>query len=250
MASVMVLLGVIGYSGYRLWDIYSHRAQEQELYKQLIVYRPTPQPWQVIEDDITDLAVVQMAHRPPIVNQSILDLQGTHPNVVGWVSVPGTDVDHPFVQTNDNSFYLNRDINHVFSPAGTVFMDYRNCYDFSDFHTLVYGHHMRNGSMFGTLREFNDRAFFDENRVGYIFLPFETYVLEIFAFAIIRNNDRVVYGRHFDTYEDREYFIDYVRRVALHYNDIEVTPDDRFITLSTCRNDAANSRMILVGVLR
>jgi len=109
---------------------------------------------------------------------------------------------------------------------------------------------MRNGSMFGTLQRFYDQTFFEEHRVGYIFLPYQTYVIEIFTVAVIQNNDSVIYGFNVETTEDKTYFINYVRNIAQHYNDINVTPDDRLVTLSTCRNDTANSRLILVGVLR
>jgi len=253
MASITILIVVIGYSSYQLWYIYSHRASEQELHYQLLAYRPTPPEQQSTTPQTTTAprwSWQALTHEPQIVNQSIIDLQEIHASVVGWVHIPNTNIDHPFVQGRDNRFYLHRDINHNHSPAGTVFMDNRNSYDFSDFHTLIYGHNMRNGSMFSSLQEFNNREFFDENTTGYIFLPYHTYIVEWFAFANIRPDDAVVYGLNFQGLQCQVDFLAYVRRNSQHHRDIEMSALDRFVTLSTCRNDSANSRLILMGVLR
>lgn len=258
LASVLILTVIIGYSSYRLWYIYSHRAGEQELRTQMLIYRPEmpPERQQTTDDSNTTLSPVQQ--RPsvasinyePVVNQSIINLRDSHPSALGWISIPNTGVDHPFVQGRDNVFYLHRDINHNHSPSGTVFMDRRNSSDFSDFHTLIYGHNMRNGAMFGSLVEFNNRQFFDDNTIGYIFLPYHTYVIEFFAFAIIEPDDPVFYGLWQYELQERVDFLTYVRRNSLHHRDINISGLDNFVTLSTCRNDAANSRMVLVGVLR
>jgi len=248
---MVVLLAVMGYSGFRLWDIYSNRASERVLHEQLLIFRPT-MPYVQPEMDDTDETqpVLQSESHAGVINQGVIDLQEIYPSVVGWLTVPGTAVDHPFVQASNNSFYLHRDINHNNSPAGTVFMDSRNCSDFTDFNTLIYGHNMRNGSMFGTLREFHNRQFFDDNESMYVFLPYRTYAMDILAIAVIQPNDPVIYGLDIETDEDKTYFVNYVRRIAQHHRDIVVTPDDRVVTLSTCRNDAANLRMVLIGVIR
>lgn len=263
LATLLILVVIMGYSGYQLWYIYSHRAREQELHGQLLVYRPTPPVRDASTQSVTtplrpaigqtaqDGTQIRSTIFPPAANQSVLYLQDSHPSVTGWVHVPNTQVDHPFVQANDNGFYLHRDINHNHSPAGTVFMDSRNCPDFSDFHTLIYGHNMRNGSMFGSLQNFINADFFEDNAEGYIFLPNQTYVLEIFAVAVIRPDDPIIYGLNLETLQNRVDFLTHVRRVSMHYRSTGASAVyDRFVTLSTCRNDAANSRIILVGVLR
>lgn len=244
---VAILFGVIGYSSFRLWDIYSGQAQEQETHRQMLAYRPSLDSVDLPEE--YHRVVIPLAY-VPVVNQSVIDLQAVHPSVVGWLSIPNTLVEHPVVQGTDNVFYLHRNIHHESSAAGTIFMDHRNSSDFSDFNTLIYGHNMRNASMFGSLRDFLGRHFFDITPVGHVFLPYRTYAIEWFAFAVIRNNDGVIYGLGIDTYEERYIFLNHVRNIAMHYRDVDVTVHDRLVTLSTCRNDAANSRMILVGVLR
>ena len=255
VALVFILVVTIGFSSYQLWYIYSHRASEQELYYRLLAFRPEPPV--TTEPQETAGGPSSIKNRPAqqissveSINQSIIDLQDSHASVVGWLTVPNAGIDHPFVQGRDNSFYLHRDINHNHSPSGTVFMDRRNSSDFSDFHTLIYGHNMRNGSMFGGMIAFNNREFFDENTTGYIFLPYHTYIVEFFAFAIIRPDDPVIYGLNFENLQCQVNFIAYVRDNSLHYREIGVTGLDRFVTLSTCRNDAVNSRLVLVGVLR
>jgi len=245
------------YSGYRLMEINYHTANEQELRYEMLVYRPSLEP---------DIGLI--VHRNPflteeghhdflprinqrrIVNPSLIALQQTHERVVGWIYVPNTRVDYPFVQY-DNEFYLSHDINHNRTPNGAIFLDERNNDEFWQFNTLIYGHNMRNGSMFATLRDFLGRDFFIANRYAYIFLPYVTYQIEIFAVAVIRPNDRIIYGLFDETEEERQEFIDHVRSVASHVRPyMHPNPNERFVTLSTCRNDTADSRIVVVGVLR
>ena len=247
LTGIMMFLGVIAWSGYMLWDIYSQRAHSRAVYDQMLAYSPL-----VVASHTANPEPV--SHRPVwggYVNPSIANLQASYDSAVGWLSISNTTLSHPFVQGQDNSFYLHRDINHQQSSAGTIFMDYRNCQDFSDFHTLIYGHNMNDGSMFAPLAGFSNRDFFTVNQQGHIFLPHTTYLVEWFAFAIIAPDDPVVYWPQIETLEERWYFLRYMKRIGLHVcQEVSVTPQDRVVTLSTCRNDRANSRMVLVGVLR
>lgn len=250
IALTMVCLSVIGYSSYMLWDIYSNRANQRTLHNHLLAYSPTRQLEHHQQPTNNNQSkTTQTLHQASFVNQSIVTLQARHPSVVGWLSIPNTWIDHPFVQSDNNDFYLHRDITHNRAHAGTVFMDYRNSYNISDFNTLIYGHNMNNGSMFAPIAEFECPDFFMENRIGYLFLPYQTYEIEFIAFATIRPYDPIIYNPTISSLPEQLEFLEHVQQVATNYHPVDLSTHPRLITLSTCRNDSANSRLVLIGVL-
>jgi len=252
LSVVLLLLAVIGYSGYQLWDIHQSTAQEAEVHRWLMQYHPMLQPEASVEPS-RESAIMDFnegtAPVPQIVNQSIVDLQAERPSVAGWLTIPNTRIDYPFAQGVDNEQYLHLDLDGRWSAAGTIFIDFRNSRDLSDFNTIIYGHHMKSGSMFAALQEFNNRSFFDNNRTGTIFLANATYEIEFMAFAVIQPNDVEIYNPTITTDADRVAFLDHVRGVARHYRDVGVTENDRIITLSTCNYEFHNARMVLIGRL-
>jgi len=218
----LILLAVISCSAYQLWDINQSTVQETQLHNRLMQYRLMPMPL-ISDDSVSESsAITNPAHTEPAphINQSIVDLQVSYPDTVGWLTVPNTRIDYPFVQGVDNDNYLQFDLDQKWSAAGTVFMDFRNNRGLSDFNTIIYGHHMQSGSMFGTLQSFNDQAFFDANRTGTIFLSDRTYEIEFMTFAVIRPNDAVIYNPWITTDADKTAFLDYVSTTARHWRDI------------------------------
>jgi len=254
----LVLVAVIGYSGSQLWEIRQNNVQEAELHNRLLQYRPTQQTV-TSTDTSADWHADTPADRPardaetnsePVlhVNQNIVDLQAALPGVIGWLTVPHTQIDYPFAQGINNDTYLHMDLDQRWSAAGTIFLDYRNSRDFTDFNTILYGHHMRNGSMFGTLQRFSEQAFFDANSTGTLFLADKTYEIQFIAFAVIQPNDAVIYNHAIAT-EERVTFLEYTQTIARHYRDIGMTEHDQIITLSTCNYEFHDARMVLIGRL-
>jgi sortase B len=215
---------VIAYSGYQIWSIQAKYRQEAKLHRELMQYKPS---------GITDTGE----------NTDIYRLLGTYPDAVGWIVIPNTLIDYPFVQHVDNDFYLRRDIDGYFSEAGTIFLDYRCNKDFSSRNTILYGHHMNNGSMFGTILKFGDPTFFADNEFGTLYLEKDTLTLEFFAYMVLNPaTERVIY--HDDPDDD---FVDYIRRNARNYRDVGLSKTDRFVTLSTCSYEFEDARMVLIA---
>jgi len=241
----IVLVTIIGYSGYRLLDIHRNYAQEAEMHSRLLQYRPTLQPPSPQASESPASYAVSNAGSE--INQNIVGLQARYPDVVGWLTIPGTHIDYPFVQGNNNDDYLHMDLDQNWSQAGTIFMDYRNSKDFSDFNTIIFGHHMRNGSMFGALQSFNDQDFFDTHMTGVIFLSNQTYTIEVMAFAVVKPDDETIYNWNIEAEMDKIEFIDYTKNIARYYRDVGVSTNDRIITLSTCNYEFEDARMVLIG---
>jgi len=216
-------IAIIAYSGYRIAEIRDDYKKEAEMRRAAMVYKPEPTP-----DDV---------------NQGVIDLQAEHPDVVGWVTIPNTGIDYPFVRSKDNDYYLRRDLNGDYALAGTVFMDYRCQKDFTSQNTILYGHHMKNGSMFGTLKSFGGKDFFDNNEYGSIYLPRKSLTLAFFAYIVVNSStEKEIYNAELSD----EYF-DYVKKNARHYRDIGLTDSDRIVTLSSCAYEFDNARMVLLG---
>ena len=86
-------------------------------------------------------------------------------DVIGWISIPGTSIDYPVVRTDDNEFYLNHNVLKEESKHGAIFMDFRNADRGQQKHIILYGHDMKNGTMFHGLLNFKQKSFFSENRI-------------------------------------------------------------------------------------
>jgi len=232
---IIFLTGVIAVSLYNIWKINEVYRAEADAHKEVIKFKPTLPPSPLSDE--------------PVVNKEVLDLKKQNPDVIGWLTVPSTQIDYPFVQSKDNDFYLHRDINKDYLEAGTLFLDFRNKPDFSDFHTIIYGHHMKNGSMFGDLREFKDEQFFNSNKEGFIFLEDKNYTIKFFAFLILSSTNDIVYGHLPSAKDEKTNFLSYIKNNAQYYRSIGVTETSQLVTLSTCSYEFDEARMVLIGVI-
>lgn len=175
-------------------------------------------------------------------------------DIYAWIYVPGTSVDYPVVQhPTDDLYYLEHNLDGSRGYPGTIFSQSLNSRDFTDPNTVLYGHNMKNGSMFATLHKFEDNIFFDENMYIYIYTPKETLVYKIFA-AYEFSNAHLLYNYDLATKEGYESYLAVVRSVrdmnAHMRDDVEVTAESRILTLSTCLNNGNDAKRYLVqGVL-
>ncbi len=176
-----------------------------------------------------------------------------NPEAYAWITIPGTEIDYPILQSEtDNTYYLTHNIEGEESPEGAIFTEDYNSKDFEDPNTVIYGHNMRNGSMFQGLHEYMDRAFFDENREVLIYLPDKILHYEIFA-AYLYDDRHLL--ESFD-FEDEDVFEAYLNRIfsirdmnSFIDTDMEVTAEDKIITLSTCYSNESNQRYLVQAVL-
>ncbi|MCL2508707.1 MAG: class B sortase [Oscillospiraceae bacterium] len=233
----LILIGVIGFSFYNIVLINREYEKESQMHEDILRYRPGPGPAAEKKPD------------EPFVNQNILDLQARNSDVVGWLHIDGTKIDYPFVWAKDNETYLRRDLNKNYASAGTVFMDYRCDKDFSGFNTILYGHNMKNDSMFGTLPKFSGESYFATNKTGKVYLADRTYGVEFFAYLVVKSSNPTVYRVDFEAPADMQDFFAYVQKNAVRYRDIGLSADDQVLTVSTCNYSFDNARSVLMGKL-
>ncbi len=180
-------------------------------------------------------------------------LKKANSDIYAWITIPGIDaLDYPILQhESNNAYYLNRTVNKKKSVYGSIFTEDYNNKDFNDFNTLIYGHNMKNGTMFGSLKKFRDAKFFKKNRYIYIYMENRILKYEIFA-ACVWDNKHIIANRNFDLEENRTQYLEEIFAVrgmnSQIKKDITVTAQDRIVTLSTCMNNG-EKRFIVSGVL-
>ena len=208
---VLFLIG--GYSLYDTWLIYDH-AQDTSVLK----YKPQS---------------VQQAEA----------LREVLPGSVAWLTLDGTGIDYPVMQGADNNEYLNKDPYGSFSLSGSIFLDSRNAGDFSDDYSLLYGHHMEQGAMFGALDDFLDQAYFDAHRDGLLLTADGgRYTLRLFAACLADAAE----GRIFAPTEN-EGPMELIRAEHEVWYEPEEGP---VLALSTCRSAETSARIVVFGVLQ
>ena len=185
-----------------------------------------------------------LLHYKPELNEPLTEEKLITENQVAWISLYTTDIDYPIMQAEDNVEYLNKNPYGEFSLSGSIFLDSRNSPDFKDPVSLVYGHHMEHGAMFGALDEYADKTYFDGHRNGTLSTTTDVFQIEIFA-AI---SDSALNDILFNPYDHtREELIDYLRMNAANF---DAPADNRpILILSTCAGSADVSRFLVIGTL-
>ena len=172
-------------------------------------------------------------------------LRAENPEVIGWIYCEGTPINYPVLQTTDNDKYLHQMVNGETNAAGSIFMDYRNTPDLSDCNTLIYGHNMKNNSMFGILPSFRSQSYYEEHPVMWLLTPEQDWKIVLIGGAVVDNNDDI-----YDAIHHKEYVLAQMDRLLSDsvFDGPEVD-GEHFVTLSTCAYDFEDARLVLIGVL-
>ncbi len=180
-------------------------------------------------------------------------LKKENDDIYGWIKVPNTQIDYPIVQSysEDDSFYLNHNIEKKYDINGSIYTEKLNSKDFNDPNTVIYGHNMLDGSMFQNLHKFRDKDFFNKNRYFYIYT--ENHILKYEIFSAYKYDDRHILNS-FD-FSDEKVFAEYLSEAqspkSLEVNTRKATlnTDSRIVTLSTCIGNETAYRYLVQGVL-
>lgn len=160
-------------------------------------------------------------------------LQKINPKIKAWVYIPGTHVNAPILQGDDNQFYLHHNEHDQPDVSGQIFMNYQNQADFSDRNTIVYGHYMEDGSRFGDLNKYFDQAFLDAHQHVYFYTPTKQFVGTIFAVQsnnaqsqanTLAINDQTAFSK----------YIEYLQAQTTVQSDVSESQIDKVVTLWTC----------------
>lgn len=278
---ILIALGILGFAGFKLYGLYQEYQVGTEEYNDLRKYAAIPaDKEELIEkgtkkedamsdsdedeevqdedpdfwgDDTTEdedgvIRTEKKKKTLPYMENPIDfgGLKAVNPDVIGWIEMEGPDISYPIAHGADNDFYLHHTIEGTYNFAGSIFVDAANSNDFSDPNTVIYGHNMKNGSMFAMIKKYGDQKFYEEYPYFWIYTPMYIYKCDIFsAKEVDKNSDR--YQIRF---QDRPQFASYLEKCvddsAISAAGIMFNSKDRIITLSTCTGDSA-TRFVVQG---
>lgn len=220
---VFAVLVLFAYGCYGLWD--TNQIYKSAGSKKFKIYKPTD------KDGLLSFA----------------KLSKMNPDVLGWLTVYGTGIDYPLVQGADNEKYLHTDVEGKYSYSGSLFLDFRNSRDFSNYNTIIYGHHMEKDAMFGDVGKFADKKFFERHRYGNLYYSGKNHGLEFFAFLDANAYDTRVYDPGVKGPEAQEVYRQILYHDSVNTRDVGLNQEDRLVVLSTCTSGTTDGRNLLVA---
>lgn len=171
---------------------------------------------------------------------SLEKLKQINQDIIGWIKLDDTNVDYPILLGKTNNEYLSTDYNKKYSVSGSIFMDYRNRADFSSNYTIIYGHNMSSGKMFGNLKKYADKDYFNKHTKGTIYADKE-YELDIIGYTT-----KSAYDKLYDFQMSKDEIYRYFKEDAKIFIDKSIATTDRLIILSTCDSINRNDRNLLL----
>lgn len=186
---------------------------------------------------------------PPPIQVDFELLQAENPDVVGWIYCPDTEVNYPVMHSGDNRYYLRRRSDGTRHVAGSIFADGRNTIDLSDENVIIYGHNMRDGSMFALLPRYARQEFYEAHPVWYLLTPTKNYRVELFA-GFVTSTRSLVYSLQRENTADGRPITDKAYDDSSFRGVEAPEPGERTLTLSTCSYEFAGARYVVMGILR
>ncbi len=171
-------------------------------------------------------------------------LQKVNPDIIAWIRIPGTAMDYPVMKSKNNSEYLKYTPEMNKNIVGSVFMDYRNSSDFSDFHTLIYGHNMKNGSMFRTVANYRDENYYKAHPTVTISTPAGVKTYNIIS-AFQTDAKEIVYTIDFEDEAEYTLFVAKMKEESQYDTGVVADTSKKMITLSTCVGVNGAHRFVL-----
>ena len=262
---MLAALAVFLYSGYTLYGFYKEYKKSSDEYDNLENSYAVDQEQESenidnLEDDDALQSISGQEVRTvleggeektlPVLKNPIdfTQLLSVNSDIVGWLRIRALDISYPVVQGKDNDYYLHRTFEKTDNFAGCLFVNSYNMGDFTDQNTIIYGHNMKNGSMFASLEKYKKQAYYEEHPVLYLLTPEKAYRLVVFA-GFVTASDSDVYTLQFGD-AGRQDWIDRAKRQSDFQTDVQVREDEPVVTLSTCDYTYEDARYVVLGVLR
>lgn len=254
--AIILMIAALGYVCWFLYNIYTSGTEYDNL--QSVTSTENTENQDSTYGDTPDAPLDNIA--PSEVYDTIngginfTELWEINTELYAWIRIPNTMIDYPIAQYQgaDDSYYLSHNMYKESAFAGCIYTEKQNSKNFDDPNTVLYGHNMQNGSMFRALHNFKDETFFNENQYIYIYLPDRTLTYQIFS-AYEYDNRHILNSFDFNDKKVFQEYLDYAQNPvsSMMYNkrDLNVTADDRIITLSTCLGNISTSRYLVQGVL-
>lgn len=236
---LVIAIAVFLFSGYKLYGIFSEYGKGESEYNSIQKLAITTVVPSAAEENLPEETFVVDFEKLKEINS----------DVVGWIQFEEpSQISYPLVKGTDNDKYLTTTFEGNKNSAGALFLDMDNEGDFSDRNTFIYGHNMKNGSMFGRLRKYKTSSFCEEYPYFYIYTPDgKVSKYEVFSVCIVKDTSES-YTKWFADDAAFKDYIDYIRSISLYQTGAEVDASSKIVSLSTCTNVSDDERMLVHGV--
>ena len=225
----LILLAILIYSGYKIINWYLNNKQNEQLI------------------NIISESIVENDDDNKKYNVNFENLKKQNSDTVAWIKVENTEINFPVVKCDNNDFYLKHNFEKKYNIAGWIFADYRNKFDGTDKNIILYGHNMKNDSMFGTLKNTLDENWYNNEQNKYVTLITENEYIRYEIFSVYRIEAEDYYIK---TNFESTSFIDFVQNLknrSIKDFGIDISENDSILTLSTCGNNN-KERIVLHGI--
>lgn len=246
----VLALCVLVYSGYNLIRIYLSYKEGTDEYDSLRQYTAavTPEPESEIPATESEEENGEPKQAVPPLTVDFASLQQINPDVKGWLYIESLDISYPIVQGADNDEYLHTTYEGKSNYAGSIFIDYQNSGEFTDCNTIVYGHNMKNQSMFGKLKLFKEKEKYKDSVYFWILTPAGSYRYQAFSayYTDAESDSYTLFSGPGDE------FVQYLAKMSERSEVPLETPvmdqNSRIVTLSTCAARDSSQRFVVQGV--
>lgn len=241
--AAVALLGTAAFCGFRIYHHYAQREKQTEVFKQmaeLVENAPEESPKE-------DTPVSEGED----VLEKYKELYLQNEDMVGWLSIDGTEINYPVMQTPNNpNFYLKHNFEKEYSDLGTPYIQ-ENCTIAESDNLLIYGHHIKGGKMFGALEDYKAKSFYEQHKTIRFDMLTEQAEYEIISvFKTVEYSSEGFRYYDFVNAENAEAFEEYLskcKELALYDTGINAEYGDKLLTLSTCEYSAPNGRLVVVA---
>ena len=248
---MILCIGIMAFSAYKLITTWlEYRAGDEE-YTALREYT-APQPVEVVEevvveDEVRDEEDARSRRKPPI-DVDWASLKKINEDIIGWIYIGALDISYPVVQGKDNDYYLHRTFERQDNFAGAIFLEAQNKNDFTEPNTIVYGHNMKNGSMFGRLKDLtNEEKKYKDDPYFWVLTPKANFRYRMFSLHVTGATSEVY--TLFNGVDKK--FLDWCGRMQessiVKIEEENFNYHSKIVTLSTCTADSAN-RYVVQGI--
>lgn len=221
LIALILILSIMSLSGYMLWD--SNQIYEKADAKVYEPYMPTRNH-----------------------SKSFKELQQINSDVIGWLKVNNTHINYPLVQYENDDKYMNTDAEGNYSLSGSIFLHAENNPHFTDFNNIIYGHHMEKHMMFGDIGEFTNQNFFNKHHYGNLYYDGINHGIEFIAIMQLDAYNERAFNVCISEEAKQEY-IKLIDSNSLYKRNVQISPNDHLVILTTCTSDMTNGRNVLVG---
>lgn len=250
---MFLALGVLVYAVFSLVSIYMEYKAGEQIYEDMTQYAnetQEPPEQQPVQEYIEDTEPLNPNFTPAVIDWA--GLQAQNPDICAWIQFESDSlkdsINYPIAHGTDNEYYLKHTVNFEENSAGSIFIEALNRTDFSDMNTFVYGHNMKNGSMFGLLRYYKEASYYAGNEFFWVYTPQGNYRYKIFS-CYEPHAESETYTWWSDPCDEYTEYLKKVKSYSKYDTGVNVKPTDHIVTLSTCTSRGSDYRFVVHGKL-